>query len=185
MQTCAAIEGFERVMPYDFIVGLGSNLGDRGGFLAQGVQRIAALPKLHLTALSRVYETEGLGPAQPRYLNAAVRVSTERNATELLRELLAIERALGRTRELRWGPRVLDLDILWGSVTISSPELTVPHAELWQRTFALAPLLDVAPELAAEYSERLAQLGGAPAQRGKLSLETGAEACQYVNGYIV
>jgi 2-amino-4-hydroxy-6-hydroxymethyldihydropteridine diphosphokinase len=185
MQTCWSIEGFARGMPYDFVIGLGSNLGDRGHFLALGVTRMAELPSLRVRALSRVYESEPLGPPQPRYLNAAVRVTSDVEAESLLRDLLAIETALGRTRQERWGPRVLDLDILWGRTTVDSPELTVPHAALRQRVFALAPLLDVAPDLSADYAAALSQLGGAPAVRGRLSLETGVEGCEYVIDAVV
>jgi len=181
MQTCAAIEGIERGMAHDFVIGLGGNLGERERFLALGVTHIAALQGLSITALSRVFESEALGPPQPRYLNAALRLTCDYQATELLACLLEIETTLGRKRDVRWGPRVLDLDILWGSEPVSSAKLTVPHAGLRERAFALAPLLDVAPDLAGEYSEALAQLGGAPPIHGRLQLETTAKACEYVS----
>jgi 2-amino-4-hydroxy-6-hydroxymethyldihydropteridine diphosphokinase len=185
MQTCTAIEGFERVMAHDFVVGLGSNLGERGDFLAHAVTRLAALPQLRLTALSRVFESDAHGPPQPRYLNAAARLTCDYRAEELLQQLLAIEAALGRTRVVRWGPRVLDLDILWGREAVRSAHLTVPHARLRERAFALAPLLDVAPDLAVDYADALCRLGGAPAIRGRLLFGTGAEACEYIADGIV
>jgi 2-amino-4-hydroxy-6-hydroxymethyldihydropteridine diphosphokinase len=185
MQTYSAIEGFERVMPHDFVVGLGSNLGERGRFLAHGVTRLAALPQLQVTAVSRVFESDAHGPPQPRYLNAAARLTCDYRAEELLPQLLAIEAVLGRTRVVRWGPRVLDLDILWGREAVRSARLTVPHARLRERAFALAPLLDVAPDLAADYADALSQLGGAPEIRGRLLFDTGAEACEYVVDAVV
>jgi 2-amino-4-hydroxy-6-hydroxymethyldihydropteridine diphosphokinase len=183
MQTCSAIEGSD-AMAHVFVVGLGSNLGEREGFLALGVTRIAALPDLRVAALSRVFETDAVGPPQPRYLNAAVRVVSESNAETLLQQLLAIELSLGRTRTLHWGPRVLDLDILWANEAIDSPQLTVPHARLRERTFALAPLLDVAPELSRDYAEALATLGGAPLVHGKLRW-TEPNTCAWAGADIV
>jgi 2-amino-4-hydroxy-6-hydroxymethyldihydropteridine diphosphokinase len=171
-------------MARDFVIGLGSNLGERERFLTQAVTRIAALPELRVRALSRIFETEALGPPQPRYLNAAVRVECAAQADALLKQLLAIEAALGRIRDVRWGPRLIDLDILWGSQALSAPQLTVPHAHLRERTFALAPLLDVAPELASEYAATLAALGGEPAVHGKLRLGD-QNTCEWVRADIV
>jgi 2-amino-4-hydroxy-6-hydroxymethyldihydropteridine diphosphokinase len=155
-------------MSRDFIVGLGSNLGERERFLTQAVTCIAALPELRVRALSRVFESDPVGPAQPRYLNAALRVECALDADCLLDRLHAIEVALGRVRDVRWGPRVIDLDILWGPEAVHSERLTVPHAHLRERNFALGPLLDVAPELASEYAAALSALGGLPALHGKL-----------------
>jgi 2-amino-4-hydroxy-6-hydroxymethyldihydropteridine diphosphokinase len=167
-------------MPRDFVIGLGGNLGDRARFLQRGVTALSALPGLQLVVLSRVFETEPVGPAQPHYLNAAVRVSAEQSSEQLLDCLLAIEMALGRTRDVRWGPRVLDLDILWSDEPYRSARLTIPHAHLCERTFALAPLLDVAPELAAVYASTLTGLGGAPAACGRLFFDVVSRTCEYV-----
>jgi 2-amino-4-hydroxy-6-hydroxymethyldihydropteridine diphosphokinase len=184
MQTCAASEGLDLLMPRDFVVGLGSNLGDRPSFLRRGVDRLAASPGLELRALSHVYETPPVGPPQPDYLNAAVRLSAERaleaNPEQLLDRLLEIERGLGRTRELRWGPRVLDLDLLWSSERFDSERLHIPHAHLRERSFALAPLLDVAPELDAEYAALLSGLGGRPRLVGHLSFDSARGHCEYI-----
>jgi 2-amino-4-hydroxy-6-hydroxymethyldihydropteridine diphosphokinase len=171
-------------MARDFVIGLGSNLGERERLLTQAVTRIAALPELQLGALSRIFESDGMGPPQPRYLNAAVRVACAADADALLDQLLAIEAALGRIRDVRWGPRLIDLDILWGSETLCSARLTVPHAHLRERNFALAPLLDVAPELATEYAAALAALGGEPALHGKLRLRD-RNTCEWVRADIV
>jgi 2-amino-4-hydroxy-6-hydroxymethyldihydropteridine diphosphokinase len=157
-------------MGHIFVVGLGSNLGDRAHSFTRALDRLATLPA-SIQAASRVYESRALGPEQPDYLNAAVRLATEVSAETLLDRLLAVEAACGRIRGVRWGPRTLDLDILWGSETTESDRLTVPHAQLLLRTFALAPLLDVAPELAPTYAPALQQLGGAPAVYGTLGFD--------------
>lgn len=129
----------------DVVVGLGSNLGDRRGTLERAVTSLAELGEL--TAISALYETAPVGPAQPDFLNAAVRLLTPLRPSALLEALLAIEREAGRERRERWGPRTLDLDILWIRATaVDEPGLQVPHAELASREFALLPLLDVAPE---------------------------------------
>jgi len=162
----------------DFVIGAGSNLGERCEYLAQGLTRVAQLPELQIAAVSRVFESEALGPAQPHYLNAAVRVASALTASELLAHLLAIETALGRVRVRRWGPRTLDLDLLWAERPVATAALRVPHPELCQRPFALAPLLDVAPELAPDYAAPLARLGGAPSVWGRLSLCAQRVACE-------
>jgi 2-amino-4-hydroxy-6-hydroxymethyldihydropteridine diphosphokinase len=163
----------------DFVIGVGSNLGTPSENLARGLSLLAAQAELAISALSYVYETEPLGPPQPRYLNAAVRLQTQLDAHTLLDRALSIERALGRVRDVRWGPRTLDLDLLWAERPFSSARLRVPHPHLHERTFALAPLLDVAPELAAEYGPLLTGLGGAPARWGHLSLHAGTVVCAH------
>jgi 2-amino-4-hydroxy-6-hydroxymethyldihydropteridine diphosphokinase len=102
-----------------------------------------------LRGRSRVYETLPVGPPQPNYLNAAVRLFAEQRPEEVMRTLLAIEETRGRVRTAasRWGARTLDLDFLWGDgLVITTDALTVPHPHLIERPFALRPLLDVAPE---------------------------------------
>ena len=96
---------------------------------------------------SRVYETAAVGPPQPDYLNAAALVTYEGEAAALLEELLGIERGLGRVRGERWGPRTIDLDLLWAAdLTVRTPTLELPHPRLAERAFALVPMLDVAPD---------------------------------------
>ncbi len=130
------------------VIGLGANLGDRLGSLRAAVARIGELGTIH--ARSRVYETDPVGPApgpaQPRYLNAAVALETALSPDDLMRALLAIEASMGRVRAEKNAPRTIDLDILWIEGTTLATELvTVPHPRLEERAFALAPLLDVAP----------------------------------------
>jgi 2-amino-4-hydroxy-6-hydroxymethyldihydropteridine diphosphokinase len=133
-------------MHMDVVIGLGSNLGDRKRLLGSAVAGLRAF--VTVTAVSALYESDAVGPPQPDYLNAAVRGAYPgRDPVELLGRLLELERAHGRERRVRWGPRTLDLDILWISdVEVSLPTLVVPHPHLHEREFALLPLLDVAPE---------------------------------------
>jgi 2-amino-4-hydroxy-6-hydroxymethyldihydropteridine diphosphokinase len=162
----------------DFVIGVGSNLGTPSENLARGLTLLAGDAETAISALSLVYETEPLGPPQPRYLNAAVRLQSQLDAHALLDRALSIERALGRVRDVRWGPRTLDLDLLWAEQPVFSARLRVPHPHLHERTFALAPLLDVAPELAGEYGPLLTALGGAPARWGHFVLRGGSVVCE-------
>ena len=129
----------------DAVIGLGSNLGDRRDYLVRAALRVRELGSVVRT--SAIYETKAVGLAQPDFLNAAMRLRTELSPEALLEQLLEVERSLGRVRRERWGPRVVDLDILWCSgIRLRTERLTVPHAELRARAFALLPLLDVAPD---------------------------------------
>lgn len=136
--------------PYPVIayVGLGANLGDPPRQLAQALARLAAAEEVEVLAVSKFYLNPPLGPEdQPWYVNAVAKVRTRLTAEELLRVLQQIEIALGRVRGERWGPRVLDLDLLlYGGEVIFTPELTVPHPEMHRRAFVLAPLAEIAPE---------------------------------------
>lgn len=150
-------------------IGLGANLGDREATLESAVARLAATAGVIVERTSPIYETAPVGPPQPSYLNAAVRARTTLDPEALLDTLLAIEAAHGRVRRERWGPRTLDLDILvlCEPATLAlrawrSPRLTVPHPHLLERAFALAPLLDVIPELEGAWGPTLGALGGPP-----------------------
>ncbi len=136
-------------------LGLGSNLGDRAAFLRAAV---GALPDR--VAVSPVYETEPIGrPDQGAYLNLVVELDTSLGPRELLEQCHALEQEAGRAREVRWGPRTLDVDVLWvEGHTIDEPDLEVPHPRLWERRFVLAPLADLAPDLVA--AEALASSSG-------------------------
>src|SRR5213594_1071133 len=130
-------------MPERVFVALGSNVGDRAAHLAHARTRLAALPGTHLAAASRVEETAPLGPVpQGPYLNQMVLLETTITPEALLAACRAIEADRGRERRERWGPRTLDLDIVrFGTKTVRSPELTIPHPELpnrdfWQREIA-------------------------------------------------
>jgi 2-amino-4-hydroxy-6-hydroxymethyldihydropteridine diphosphokinase len=146
------------------VLGLGGNLGARRAIFDAALALLSALPGCTLLARSSLYETPPLGPPQPDFLNAAVRVRFEGTAQQLLAGAQGVEAALGRERRVRWGARTVDLDVLhWSEGPVRSHGLEIPHRELGTRTFALAPLLDVAPELASTWHGTLAKLGGAPA----------------------
>ena len=126
-------------------LGLGSNLGDR---IARLRQAVGALPDL--VAVSPVYETAPFGgPEQGPYLNLVVELDTARTPRDLLEVCRQLEARAGREREVRWGPRTLDVDVLWvDDATVDEPDLVVPHPRLWERRFVVAPLADLAPGLA-------------------------------------
>jgi len=139
-------------------VGLGSNQGDRLAQLLAATDHIGALPGVQLTARSHVYETPPAGgPPQGHYYNAAIAIETTMRPGPLLEQLLAIERTLGRVRPdaVRWGPRTIDLDMLWWSGgAVAQDKLVVPHPRLSERAFALVPLLEVLPHAADPMTER-------------------------------
>ncbi|MBI2403080.1 MAG: 2-amino-4-hydroxy-6-hydroxymethyldihydropteridine diphosphokinase [Gemmatimonadetes bacterium] len=128
-------------------VALGSNLGDRSAHLAFARQRLAALPQTTLVAASAIEETAPLGPVpQGPYLNQMVLLSTELEPRQLLAACAAIERAAGRERAVRWGPRTLDLDLVrYDDLAVTEPELVVPHPELPRRPFWQRELAELMP----------------------------------------
>jgi 2-amino-4-hydroxy-6-hydroxymethyldihydropteridine diphosphokinase len=135
------------------VLGLGSNLGSRRALLSCARDLLAAQPGLSVLASSPLYQTPPLGPPQPDYLNAALKVAWPGSARALLALTQHIEQQLQRQRDLRWGPRTLDIDLLyWSEGEIAEPDLIVPHPGLAERLFARVPLLDVAPELAARFA---------------------------------
>jgi 2-amino-4-hydroxy-6-hydroxymethyldihydropteridine diphosphokinase len=146
-------------------LGMGSNLGDRAGYLRAA---IAALPDL--VASSAVYETDPVGgpDGQGPYLNLVAELDTSLSPRELLEVCRALERAADRVREERWGPRTLDVDVLWVDGTeVDDPDLQVPHPRMWERRFVLAPLADLAPDLVTP--ERVAAAAGAVRRVGDLT----------------
>jgi len=130
-------------------VGLGANLGGREVTLEHALALLDAVPGVEVRAVSTLRETDPVGVVdQPRFLNGAVAVDTTLSARELLDGLLAIERALGRERGERWGPRIVDLDLLlYGDEVVDEPGLRVPHPRLHERRFALEPLAELDPGL--------------------------------------
>jgi 2-amino-4-hydroxy-6-hydroxymethyldihydropteridine diphosphokinase len=130
-------------------VALGSNLGDRDAYLAQARTALAALPDTELVAASRLEETAPLGPVpQPPYLNQMVLLHTALTPRALLEACLAIERAAGRERRERWGPRTLDLDLVRvGGRTLNDPDLRLPHPEIPHRAFWQRELVELSPHV--------------------------------------
>ncbi|MFL5312818.1 MAG: 2-amino-4-hydroxy-6-hydroxymethyldihydropteridine diphosphokinase [Myxococcales bacterium] len=148
----------------DAFIGLGANLGDRMESLRAAVEQLAREPGFLLRGTSRVYETEPVGPPQPRYLNAVVRIGTLLSPRTTLRRLLEIEELLGRVRREHWGSREIDLDLLlYGDRIVADGALRVPHPRLHERAFALVPLVEIAaeayhPQMARTAAELLAAL---------------------------
>ena len=126
---------------------LGSNLGDRLDHLSKAVTALANQPKIKVLKVSSVYETKPVGgPEQDDYLNAVVKIQTELSALELLDVTQSIEKNEGRVREVRWGPRTLDIDVLTYDDLISADEkLTLPHPRISDRAFVLIPFFEVEP----------------------------------------
>jgi 2-amino-4-hydroxy-6-hydroxymethyldihydropteridine diphosphokinase len=130
-------------------VAIGSNLDHPRERILEACERIRALPAMRLELCSRLYLTKPMGPQnQPDFVNAAVGLLTQQGARELLEALLGIERSMGRARAQRWGPRLIDLDLVWivGS-PIEEAGLTLPHPGVSTRNFVLYPLDDIAPTL--------------------------------------
>jgi 2-amino-4-hydroxy-6-hydroxymethyldihydropteridine diphosphokinase len=140
-------------------LGLGSNLGDRWAHL-----RVAVTDLPDVVAVSPVYESEPVGgpPGQDRYLNLVVELDTDRPARDLLGIAHRLESAAGRVRGERWGPRPLDIDVLLvGDDRLDEPDLVVPHPRMWERSFVLIPLFDLAPDLVPERPvDRTVRLAG-------------------------
>lgn len=136
--------------PVVAFIGLGGNLGDPAANLRSALEQLDGLSQTRLTAASRLYRTAPVGGiVQADFVNAAARLETALAPQELLQALFAIERAHGRdrSREQRWGPRTLDLDLLlYGDAVIDVDGLSVPHPRIAERAFVLVPLAEIAPE---------------------------------------
>lgn len=130
------------------LLGLGSNIGDKTANIARAIELLAAEPGIRFTAQSRVWRTPPWGVTdQDWFANACVAVSTTLSARELLVQCQAVENTMGRVRTLRWGPRVVDVDILtFGELQIDEPDLVIPHPRIAERAFVLAPLADIASD---------------------------------------
>jgi 2-amino-4-hydroxy-6-hydroxymethyldihydropteridine diphosphokinase len=128
---------------------LGTNLADRPANLHAALAALNAAPGLRLLAQSRTYETPAWGyEDQPAFLNMAVKVETSLEPLALLRRLKSLERDLGRTPTFHWGPRLIDMDILfYDDLILDTPNLIIPHPRLQDRAFVLVPLADIAPDL--------------------------------------
>lgn len=126
------------------LLALGSNMDDRWSYLRSAVDGLPSVVEV-----SSVYETPPVGgPEQGPYLNCVVRLETDMGPRELLNEAWRLEAAAERVRTERWGPRTLDVDVLWvDGEMVAEPDLEVPHPRMFERAFVLVPLRDVAPDL--------------------------------------
>ena len=139
----------------------------------EAFERLGTLPATRSVLRSRLYSTRPMGPQdQPNFVNAAAGLLTQLGARELLDALLQIEQAMGRHRQERWGPRVIDLDLIWMvGETINEPGLTLPHPGVSTRNFVLYPLADIAPTLAIPGHGRVLDLLRAAGDDGISVLE--------------
>ena len=129
-------------------IGIGSNIGDAHKNCLDAVDEIRRLPRSRFTGCSNWYETKPVGvEGQNWYINGVVSIETGLSGRDLVRHLLAIEKEMGRVRKERWGPRIIDLDILFlGQQRIHEDALTIPHPRLHLRKFVLIPMIDLAPD---------------------------------------
>lgn len=132
-------------------IGIGSNVGDAAASVRTAFERLAELGTI--TARSSLYRTRAWGiTEQPDFFNAAALLETGLRPRDLLRELKRIEGEMGRVTTFRWGPRAIDLDILaYDELVLNEADLTIPHARLRERAFALAPLAEIDAEFVADY----------------------------------
>lgn len=130
-------------------IGLGSNLGERLDNLRRALAQLDAVNEIIIRDLSALYETSPVGgQEQGHFLNACARLDTSLSPTKLLLTMLDAENSLGRVRKERWGPRIIDLDLLvYEKIVINSPLLILPHPRLIERDFVLIPLAEIAPDL--------------------------------------
>lgn len=154
--------------PTTAYIGLGSNLGDRAASIRGALKMLAGVEHVEVDRVSDLSETAPLGGSdQPDYLNAVAEIKTTLTAEDLHKKLADIETALGRVRTEKWSPRIIDLDLLlFGSESINTPNLTVPHPQMHLRSFVLSGLCRLNPDLPhpvikEPVSELAARLGGA------------------------
>ena len=136
-------------MENTFYLSLGANLGAQGETLREAIRRLSVLPRTQLVAVSSFYRTAPWGKKdQPDFLNAACSLRTSLEPMELLHACQEIEQQLGRVRHERWGPRTIDIDILYiEGVERHTPALTLPHPYMTERAFVLVPMAEIAPGL--------------------------------------
>jgi len=173
MKPDAAADASSFVTAY---VALGGNLEDPRRQVLAGIDALTQLPHTQWTAASSLYRTAPAGYAgQPDFINAVACVCTTLAPRALLEHLLAIERAHGRVREFPNAPRTLDLDIvLYGEQVVDEPGLTIPHPRLHERAFVLAPLVEIAPEIAIPGRGRARDLLAALGMQGVEKLAAAA-----------
>jgi 2-amino-4-hydroxy-6-hydroxymethyldihydropteridine diphosphokinase len=140
-------------------IGIGSNVGDRQDFCRRAVADLGDSAGIEVVATSSLYETSPIGgPPQRSFVNAVVKVETELTPRGLLEACKRIEGKMGREEsDIRWGPRVVDLDILlYGEEKVNEPDLEIPHALMTQRRFVLVPLLEIDPDVSDPWGTRYA-----------------------------
>lgn len=147
-------------MNQTYIISLGSNQGNSLAILRQAAQALEAAEGLHIEKKSAIYETLPWGKTdQPVFLNAVMEISWEAPAEDLMALLLSVEKQFGRTRDVHWGPRTLDLDLIYSDgIRSDTPFLRLPHPYFWERPFVLVPMADVCPDFFYEGSSILSRI---------------------------
>ena len=153
-------------------IALGANLGDPVAQLREAAQRLRDTAGLHSVQLSPIYFSAPVGVVdQPRFANAAVQLETSLSAHELLAVCHSVERAMGRVRTVRWGPRTIDLDLIFfGTLRVADEALTLPHPRWSERAFVVQPIYDLAPDLVIDgisLRDTLARLDRTDLQRAE------------------
>ena len=141
------VAGYAQAQLRRSALALGSNMGDSQKTLEAAIQILAQTPGISLEARSNWYQTKAVGPPQPDYLNGCVTLQVEILPHQLLDILLGIEQQFGRVRQERWGPRILDLDLLlFDDIILDTQNLKIPHPRMRDRAFVLVPLAEIAPD---------------------------------------
>ena len=142
-------------MPTAYI-GLGSNMGDKSGNILKSLDLLGQFKKIKVVKRSSFYETEPVGyEDQDWFVNAVAELETELSPRELLDALMKIEQNMGRKREIKWGPRTIDLDILlYDQLCLNEPDLIIPHPRMHERAFVLVPLAEIAPNVKHQSLDR-------------------------------
>ena len=139
-------------MNNQYVISLGSNVGDSLGILKRAVKVLSEDPRLQVEKKSSLYKTKPWGKTdQPPFVNAAIEVSWQGEPDELMTFLLQVEKLFGRKRDIHWGPRTLDLDMIYGwHVESQSKLLRLPHPYFWERPFVLVPMEEMTPQFSYE-----------------------------------
>ena len=134
---------------YECYLSVGSNLGDRAEYIRQAIEYVGASDKIQLKSVSSLYETPPWGNInQPSFLNGAFSLVSTISPQELLGLCQSVEQSLGRVRHEHWGPRTIDIDLLYiDGIRLNTPELVLPHPYMLERAFVLVPLVEIAPDL--------------------------------------
>jgi 2-amino-4-hydroxy-6-hydroxymethyldihydropteridine diphosphokinase len=142
-------------------ISLGTNMGDRENFLREAIEELDQQPSIQLQSVSSIYETDPVGYVdQPNFLNLVVKIFTNLSPQELLEVTQSIENHLGRKREVRWGPRTIDLDILlYNQENIETDQLRIPHPRMFERSFVLIPLKEINSQFEVENNKLLEDKG--------------------------
>lgn len=148
-------------MKNESYISLGTNIGDREGYLKKAIYELDRNPAIKLEKISSIYETDPVGYLdQANFLNLVIKISTNLTPLQLLEVTQEIENTLGRKRELRWGPRTIDLDILlYNHENIEVEHLRIPHPRMFERSFVLIPLNEINPAYIVENNKLLKDKG--------------------------